>query len=239
MKKYIGCSGYFYWAWKGKFYPEELKPSGWLNFYVKKFNTVEINSTFYRFPKKTNLKKWYRQTPEDFKFTVKVNKEITHLHRFKNTGDRLKEFYEVVGETLQEKLGTLLFQLPPGYKYSEENLERIISQIDPGFKNVIEFRNKGWWNEKVYNAFSEKGIIFCSISAPRLPDDIIKTSDTGYIRFHGKTGWYDYNYSGEELKEWSSIIKETNFKEVFIYFNNDHNAYAPYNALELVKIMSD
>ncbi|WP_457639429.1 DUF72 domain-containing protein [Persephonella sp.] len=93
MKIFVGCSGFFYWDWKGRFYPEKLKPSEWFTYYAQVFNTVEINSTFYNFPKNSNLRRWYRQSPENFVFSIKANKEITHIKRFKDVSDRLKEFY--------------------------------------------------------------------------------------------------------------------------------------------------
>ncbi len=237
MKKWIGCSGYFYWGWKGKFYPEDLKPSQWFKYYSNFFNTVEINSTFYRFPKKSSMRKWYREAPENFKFTVKVNKEITHLHRLKGVKDRLNEFYKIVSEALQEKLGTFLFQLPPSYKFSEENLTRIMETLDPEFRNVVEFRHESWWDTRVYELLEKNNIIFCSVSAPSLTDNLIKTSEVGYIRFHGVKGWYNYDYNEEELSLWAEKIKKVNFEEVYVYFNNDYNAYAPYNAQKLKEFL--
>ncbi len=239
MKYHIGCSGYFYWGWKGKFYPEDLKPNQWFKYYSSIFDTVEINSTFYHFPKSSTIKKWYKDSPENFVFSVKVNKTITHLKKFKDTQDLINQFYKVVSENLNEKLGTFLFQLPPSYKYSKNNLQKIINQLNPEFKNVVEFRHKSWWNEEVYKILKENNICFCSISSPKLPEDLIKTSDFGYVRFHGKEGWYNYDYSDKELKEWAEKIKQAQFKECFIYFNNDYNAYAPKNALTLKEMLKD
>ncbi len=238
MKYFIGCSGYFYWGWKGKFYPEDLKPNQWFNYYSKIFNTVEINSTFYHFPRPSTIKKWYKDSPENFIFSVKVNKTITHLKKFNGTEDLVNRFYSVVSENLKEKTGTFLFQLPPSYKYSKNNLEKIVNQLNLEFKNVVEFRHKSWWNEDVYDILAENNISFCSISSPKLPEDLIKTSDFGYVRFHGKERWYDYDYSDKELKDWAERIKKANFKECFIYFNNDYNAYAPKNALTLKNLLT-
>ncbi len=237
MKYYIGCSGYFYWGWKGKFYPEDLKPNQWFKYYSNVFDTVEINSTFYHFPKASTIKKWYKDSPENFVFSVKVNKTITHLKKFKDSEDLINQFYKTVSENLKEKLGTFLFQLPPSYKYSKNNLQKIVTQLNPEFKNVVEFRHKSWWNEDVYRTLKEYNICFCSISSPKLPEDLIKTSDFGYVRFHGKERWYDYDYSDEELEKWTEKIKKANFKECFIYFNNDYNAYAPKNALTLKEML--
>ncbi|WP_299227950.1 DUF72 domain-containing protein [Sulfurihydrogenibium sp.] len=237
MKDYIGCSGFFYYGWKGRFYPLDLKPNQWFTYYATKFKTVEINSTFYNFPKKISIKRFYKISPEDFKFSVKVNKAITHIKRFNDVQKDLNEFYEIVSQNLEEKLGVFLFQLPPSFKYSEDNLEKILSQIDKRYKNAIEFRHKSWWNQEVYDAFRKENLIFCSISAPKLPEKLIQTSTDLYIRFHGKV-WYNYQYSKDELISWAEKIKNLEYENSFIYFNNDYNAYAPKNALELIELLN-
>jgi len=106
---FLGCSGYFYRDWKGRFYPEELKPSGWFRYYAERFNTVELNSTFYHFPKKASLRRLYRESPADFRISVKVNRLVTHRKRFRDTEEIVRGFYEVVSDALGEKLGCLLF----------------------------------------------------------------------------------------------------------------------------------
>ncbi|WP_457600052.1 DUF72 domain-containing protein [Hydrogenivirga sp.] len=233
----MGCSGYFYWGWKGKFYPKELKPKEWLSYYAEFFNTLEVNSTFYNFPKKGNLRRFYRETPSGFVFSVKVNRTITHMKKMKGTEELVRSFYSVVEESLAEKLGCFLFQLPPSFRYSEENLGRVLSQLDPSFRNVVEFRHESWWRDEVYNALREKGIAFCSVSSPKLPEELVLTADFLYIRFHGKEGWYRYNYTEEELAAWAEKLRESGAREVFAYFNNDYNAHAPYNCLKLMELL--
>jgi len=234
---FLGCSGYFYPGWKGKFYPKELKPKDWLKYYSEFFNTVEINSTFYHFPTEKNLKRLYRETPENFVFSVKVNRTITHYKKFKNAKDLIADFYKVCREGLREKLGCILFQLPPSYAYTRENLEKILENLNPEFKNVLEFRHLSWWNEEVFNTLKRENVTFCSVSAPNLPETLVETSEVVYVRFHGKTSWYRYNYSEKELRNWAKRIKKSKAKEVFAYFNNDYNAYAPQNCLKLKDIL--
>ncbi|WP_457626607.1 DUF72 domain-containing protein [Persephonella sp.] len=230
MKCHIGCSGYFYWGWKGIFYPEDIPPSKWFEYYASVFDTVEINSTFYRFPKKSSMRRWYRQSPEGFVFSIKVNKEITHIKKMKDIKEKLDDFYSVVSESLQEKLGAFLFQFPPSFKYSKENISRILDSLNLKFLNVLEFRHGSWWNNEVYKTLSENNIVFCSISAPKLPEELVQTSEDMYIRFHGRENWYKYNYSEEELRVWAEKIKSKKINRLFAYFNNDYFGYAPENA---------
>ena len=237
MRSYVGCSGFFYWGWKGRFYPEDMKPSEWFKYYSTKFNTVEINSTFYRFPKKSSMKRWFRNSPDDFVFSVKVNKHITHIKRLKGIKEELEDFYKIVSESLQEKMGAFLFQMPPGFRYSKENLNRILESLNPEFLNVVEFRHVSWWNEDVFRILSQNRITFCCVSAPNLPEKLIKTTDTIYVRFHGKEAWYRYNYSEEELRVWAEWIKKEKPENLFVYFNNDFFAYAPENAITFKRLL--
>ena len=234
---FLGCSGYFYWSWKGRFYPEDLSPKGWLSYYARFFNTVEINSTFYSFPKKGNLRRFYRETPEGFTISVKANRTITHLKKFRETEELVREFYSTVQEALDEKLGSVLFQLPPSFTHSEEKLERILNQLDPGFKNVLEFRHESWWREEVYEELEKRNIAFCSVSSSKLPEELVQTANFLYVRFHGRKGGHRYDYSEEELKRWAKKLKGVPAKEVYAYFNNDYNAYAPHNCLKLTELL--
>jgi len=233
---YLGCSGWFYWHWKGKFYPTDLPQSKWFQYYAKHFNTVELNSPFYHFPKQSTAKNWYRQAPKDFVYTLKVNKAITHVKKFHDTEKLIKEFYKL-GDELKEKMGCFLFQLPPSLKYSEKKLEEIIEQLDLEKKNVIEFREKSWFRKEVYEELKKANIIFCIVSSPILPEEFVKTSKDVYIRFHGKTAWYRYNYSLSELKEWVERIKKAKPEDLWAYFNNDANAFAVENCLQLKKML--
>ncbi len=233
MKVYIGTSGYFYWDWKGVFYPENLKPYQWFEYYSKHFNTLEINSTFYRFPSPSSLKNWYKIAPENFVYSVKVNKYITHIKKFKGVKEQLDRFYTLSSTHLKEKLGTFLFQLPPFFKYSPDNIHSIVNQLNKRFKNVLEFRNESWFKEEVFNTLKNNNIIFCCISSPKFGDICKNTAKIVYVRFHGKTKWYKYRYSKDELKQWAEKIEEIKPDVAFIYFNNTYNGYAAENALQM------
>jgi uncharacterized protein YecE (DUF72 family) len=238
MKRWwIGCSGFYYKNWRGSFYPPELAQRKWFEFYCETFNTVELNVTFYRFPKIESLRSWYSRSPQQFRFTVKAPRLITHYKRFNNVTREIREFYDVVSQGLADKLGTILFQLHPGLRYSEENLQRIFDALDPAFTNVLEFRHESWWNSNVVRALKDHGLAFCGISYPGLPDDVMKTSNALYYRFHGVPKLYLSSYPDDELKEKAETInKLKNVSDVYAYFNNDIEVAAIFNARKLMEL---
>ena len=161
--------------------------------------------------------------------TVKVCDLITHVKKFKGTKTLIRDF-GMIADVLGDRMGCFLFQLPPSYRCTKVRLKDIVSQLDPSRRNVVEFRHASWWNEEVYNAFRKAGIIFCSCSAPRLPDELIRTTDEVYVRLHGPKRWYRHDYSKEELETWALRIRESGAKRAWVYFNNDIDANAPKNA---------
>ncbi|XHH09919.1 MAG: DUF72 domain-containing protein [Candidatus Bathyarchaeia archaeon] len=236
MEYFLGCSGFYYNHWRGRFYPEKLPKTQWLKYYTSKFNTVEINNTFYRFPTEKLLKGWYNKTPLDFKFTVKANRQITHTRKFHNTKDATKRFYQL-SKQLKEKLACVLFQLPPFMHKNLDLLQNIADQMDPEVVNVLEFRHESWWSSEVYDLLREKGLVFCCVSASGLPQDLVRTAGVVYVRFHGRNGWYGGDYPDVELEVWAQKIRESNAEKVYCYFNNDVNAYAPKNCLTLKSLL--
>lgn len=232
MQFHIGCSGYSYREWKEIFYPKGLPAKDWFHFYTTHFSMLELNNTFYNFPKLKNLQSWYSKAPDDFIFVVKAPRTITHHKKLKDCADLINEFYNVCNEGLQEKLGCLIFQMPPSYHYSEENLARIINAADKNFTTVFELRHASWWNTNVYKAFKENHIVFCSVSFPELNDDVVTTSETLYYRFHGIPDLYFSTYSEEALKIIADkIIEEKeNIQTVYCAFNNTGNLGAIDNA---------
>jgi len=233
---WVGCSGWYYWHWKGVVYPAELDKDQWFDHYQKTFNTVELNAPFYHWPRPSTVEGWARRAKRGFKYSVKVNQTITHLKRFKGTRKLIAEFYKIA-ELLGDKIGCFLFQLPPSFHFSTARLESVLEQLDPAQRNVIEFRHSSWWNADVFDAFKRVGAIFCSVSAPRLPSDVIRTADGVYVRFHGATRWYAYDYTPDELATWAAKIFAAKPKEVWAYFNNDRDGCAFRNALALAKLL--
>lgn len=230
----IGCSGFYNKHWKGIFYPKDLPQSKFFNFYSEKFNSLELNVTFYRFPQAETLKKWYDKSPEGFNFSVKAPKLITHMKKLNDCERLFDDFYTACEKGMQEKLGCVLFQFPPSFKYTEERLEQIINGLKPGFNNVVEFRDPAWWNKKAYDVFTENKLIFCSVNHPKLPDDIVANSETAYIRLHGNPQIFYSKYSTKKLRElYTSINKKRKVKTIYVYFNNTASNAGVENALEL------
>ncbi len=236
MTYLLGTSGWSYPDWKGRFYPEDLPQRKWLPFYSDHFNSVEINMTFYRFPKPETLKGWLDKTPSNFTFTLKANRQITHYKKLQDVKGDLRYFY-LLADSLQERLGCILFQLPPSLTKNMDLLQDFLSHLSPNYKNVIEFRHESWFSEDVYSLLRSHKVIFCVVSSPQLPDLIVETAETSYFRFHGRIGWYKYNYTDEELKDWAEAIQKTKSKECFIYFNNDYHAYAVANCKKLIEYL--
>lgn len=228
----IGCSGWFYWHWRDVIYPPGLPTRDWFRHYTGILKTVELNAPFYSWPTVTTVKTWLRQVGRrNFIYTVKASELITHVKQFLGTRTLVKDFGHIA-DLLGSRMGCFLFQLPPSFNFTPARLARIVSQMDPTRRNVVEFRHKSWWNEKVYITFRKAGVIFCSCSAPRLPDELVKTADEIYIRFHGIKQWYRHDYTREELGVWTQRIRASGAKRIWAYFNNDRNGFAVKNAKE-------
>ena len=229
----IGCSSFNNRFWKGIFYPENLAVSKWFEYYCQHFDTYEFNGSFYKFPTIKTFDNWYNKAPEKFIFSVKAPKEITHIRKFEDCKNLIEDFYSISRNGLREKLGCILFQFPPGYHYSRERLNTIIVNLDPEFKNVIEFRHESWWNEDVWQAFLENNITFCSVSYPNLPLTIFTEFPLIYIRLHGNTELF---YSGYSISELNQIKNKLESKDAFVYFNNTASQEGILNALKFKKI---
>ena len=238
MQIHIGCSGWFYWGWRGKFYPLTVPTQKWFPYYSGHFKTVELNAPFYSWPTLATIQTWNKQAGRRrFVYSIKVNELITHTRRFARTAQLVRDFGHIP-ELLGKRMGCLLFQLPPSFHYSRANLDGITRQLDGRLRNVVEFRHKSWWNDTVYDAFRKSGTIFCSCSGPRLPDELVQTSpDDLYIRFHGTSRWYRHDYSREELKVWADRLQSAAPKRIWAYFNNDREGYAIKNAQMLIRLL--
>lgn len=230
----IGTSGWTYNHWLGVFYPEDLPKSRWLEHYCRHFDTVEINCSFYRLPREATFSNWRKRAPEGFIFAVKASRYITHVKRLSEIEESLELFLSRA-ELLGEKLGPILFQLPPRFKADPERLERLLSLLPEGLKAAFEFRDESWFCREIYELLERHNAALCIADSPKFPRAFEVTADFSYFRLHGSKKLYASRYTREELEGWASIIREhlRSGLDVYVYFDNDAFGYAVENALEL------
>jgi uncharacterized protein YecE (DUF72 family) len=230
----IGTSGWHYDDWRGRFYPEKLPKAKWLGFYAEHFNTLELNNTFYHLPSENAFKNWYSSSPPDFIFAVKTSRYITHIKRLKDCGEEVTKFMSRA-VLLKEKLGPLLYQLPPGLHRDDDRLKEFLKVLPSDGKHVIEFRHESWFVEEVFEILHQHQAGFCVYDMPKLTSPITATTDFAYVRFHGKKSLYSSCYTAKEMTDWAKKIKilAKKLESVYIYFNNDIAGYALDNARTL------
>lgn len=237
----LGTSGWSYKEWEGSFYKKGEKHK--LRAYSRIFQTVEIDSTWYRYPSKQTVMGWLRYSPSNFIFTAKLPKVITHEKKLGLEDDvetDLKTFLELMQPIqLNGKLGCLLIQLPPSYDYNPENLEPFLELLLPQFKFAIEFRNLSWIREETWQLLEKYNVAYTNVDEPLLPPEVHITANFTYFRWHGhgEKPWFNYLYKEEELEPWIPKVLEASkrVKEVYGYFNNHFHGYAPENCLSLIE----
>jgi len=236
---FIGTSGWVYNHWKGIFYPEDLKQKEWLKFYSDKLKTVEVNNSLYRLPDEKTFKIWEATTPEKFIFSVKGSRYITHMKKLKDPGQTSKKLFGRL-KYLKKKVGPLLFQLPPNWKFDKIRLEKFLKALREDYNYAFEFREKSWWNDDTLGLLKEYNAAFCifELAGTLTPKEI--TADFIYVRLHGPGDKYLGNYNKKELASWAENIWEwkRGKNDVYLYFDNDESGYAVKNALDLKKILS-
>ncbi|ASE60924.1 DUF72 domain-containing protein [Chryseobacterium indologenes] len=241
MKKenlYIGCSGFYNNDWKGSLYTENAPSKDFLSLYAEHFNCVEINSTFYRKPTAKTLLKWHDETPDHFRFFIKIPKSVTHQNRLSESKEEITAFCTHIHDHLKDKLSGFLYQLPPSFNNTQENTDRIIRNIDSNFLNVIEFRDESWWQKEIFSLLKRMNIIFSGVSFPgKLPEEvIINHPEVLYYRLHGKPVLYKSSYSDDFLSHLAEQIKN-HPQKAFIFFNNTWGTSAIHNAMFLKSIL--
>ena len=234
----IGCSGWNYPHWRnGVFYPPRCPARSWLEFYARHFDTVEVNATFYRLPRKDAVAKWVEETPDDFLFAVKASRYLTHMKRLTDLEQGLRRFYERIEPLVRSpKLGPVLWQLPGNFHRDDERLAGALEPLPPG-RHCFEFRHESWFVAEVYELLDRHGVALVIGDAPNRPFQAhVLTADWTFIRFHhGRRGRHS-NYSERELEAWARRIERwAHDADVYAYFNNDRNGYAVRNGLWLKK----
>jgi uncharacterized protein YecE (DUF72 family) len=238
---FLGTSGWSYKEWEEVFYQKGEKRK--LRAYSKVFRTVEVDSTFYRYPSKGMVMGWLRYSPSDFVFTAKLPKIITHDKKLGLKEDvkaDLDAFLELMRPLqLGGKLGCLLIQLPPKYDYNPENLVSFFQLLDPLFRYAVEFRNFSWMRDETWGLLERHEVAYVNVDEPLLPPEVQLTADFAYFRWHGRgeSPWFDYLYDKKELGEWVPKVEEAakKVRTVYGYFNNHFHGYAPENCLYLIE----
>jgi uncharacterized protein YecE (DUF72 family) len=232
----IGTSGWNYPHWNEIFYPVARPKSRWLEFYAECFDTVELNATFYGLPKPKTFENWKQRTPDHFLWAIKANKYITHTKRLKEPKEPLERLYAAAC-ALGEKLGPILFQLPPSLPFNQEEFESFCQSVDSSQRHVLEVRHRSWIDDELFCLLERYNMAFCiADSAGRYPLHETVTADFIYIRLHGSKKLYASDYSEEELQTWAQKIKDWG-KDTYIYFDNDFEGYAVKNARRLKEIL--
>jgi uncharacterized protein YecE (DUF72 family) len=232
----IGCSGWNYQHWRdGVFYPPRMPPRRWLEHYARHFDTVEVNSTFYRLPRESAVANWVRESPPGFLFAVKMSRYATHIRRLRDLAPSIALFYERIRPLVASpKLGPVLWQLPPDFRRNDERLAEALEQLPPG-RHCFEFRHESWFVEEAYQLLRRHGVALVIGDTPQRPfQPHAFTADWTFVRFHHGTRGRDSNYSRRELEEWAERIEAwAAEREVYAYFNNDRRGFAVRNGFWL------
>jgi len=240
VKFYIGTSGWHYKHWlEGVFYPAGTRGSEMFQFYARHFNTVEINNSFYHLPTAKTFDNWRDSSPRGFLFAVKASRFITHMKKLKDPTSSSAKFFHVA-DRLEEKLGPVLFQLPPRWKVNVERLDLFLDSMPAEHKYTVEFRDETWFVPEVFEVLRKHKAAFCihDFTDMKVPHEI--TTNFSYIRFHGPTSAkYAGEYSESQLRTWAERIKDWRLATVYAYFNNDPGGAAVRNALTLKKLLED
>jgi uncharacterized protein YecE (DUF72 family) len=235
----IGTTGYHYKHWVGTFYPAKTPASGMLNYYVRHFDTLELNNSFYRLPTIEAFESWRDATFRNFVFAVKASRFIIHNKKLKDFENALDNILPRA-EHLKQKLGPVLFQLPPMWKLNLERLEGLLEILPRGHRYAFEFRELSWITPEVNRLLERYNAAFCiyQLAGYHSPFDV--TADFAYVRLHGpEAGKYQGSYSRAQLREWARRIEQwsAKLKAIYIYFDNDQAGYAAQNALDLKKMV--
>ena len=234
MKLCVGTSGWVYKHWRERFYPQGLAQAKWLEFYNQHFSTVELNNSFYHLPSEKAFAGWRERSSPGFVYAVKISRLITHLKKLRNVEEALENFFSRA-RILSKKLGPLLYQLPPNMPRNDKVLEAFLHLLPPDLCHVFEFRNESWLDEEIFALLREHNIGFCIYDMPEFTTPVVSTADFAYIRFHGSADLYGSCYTDAQLERWAKRIGELGegLKAVYIYFNNDTEAFAIENARTL------
>jgi uncharacterized protein YecE (DUF72 family) len=236
----IGTSGWVYRHWQGIFYPQDLRQPNWYQYYASHFDTVEINYSFYRLPSKKAFEKWRQQAPKGFVYAVKANRYLTHMKRLKDVADPLERFLSHAS-LLEDKLGPILWQLPPKWQADPARLKTFAKLLPDTMIHAFEFRDPGWFIQPVRKILEQFGLTHCIFDMRNLRCPEWITSPTIYLRFHGSQYVYGGRYGREGLKPWADRVNRwlADGHMIYAYFNNDVLGYAIEDARTLRSLLTE
>jgi uncharacterized protein YecE (DUF72 family) len=230
MKLHVGTSGFAYKEWKGSFYPEDLPAQGMLHYYGAHFRSVEINNTFYRMPTRALLEAWAGEVPADFKFVLKASQRITHHHRLVDADEDVGYLLDVAA-TLQQRLGALLFQLPPNLKKDAPRLDVFLALLPPGRRAAFEFRHPSWFDDEVFALLHQHQAALCIAEAEGdLEVPVVATADWGYLRLRRP------DYGDAELKAWVKRVRQQDWQDAFVFFKHEEAGRGPQLAQRFLQL---
>lgn len=234
---YVGTSGWQYAHWKRVFYPEKLPQRAWLPYYAERFRTVEVNNTFYHLPEKPVFANWAEATPDDFVFTLKMSRYLTHLKRLHDPAEPVQRFMERA-DALGKKRGPILIQLPPTYNVNPQLLDETLILLPPPVRIAVEFRNETWFTDETRAVLERHRAALCLADSPRRKQPHWKTTEWGFVRFHEGTGPNAPGYERRVLLSWVHTIAEMwdVADDVYVYFNNDAGGYAIRDAITFAEL---
>jgi len=240
----VGCSGWNYDDWRnGVFYPPRLPPRAWLPFYAERFETVELNASFYRLPRRDSVARWVDATPDEFVFSVKVSRYITHVKRLSETGRHIGLLLDRIEPLLcSPKLGPLLWQLPARFHRDDDRLAAALAEFPPGLRHAVEFRHESWFVDDVMSLLRASGVALVIADGPNVRSFQRHelTAGFAYVRLHAGARGRRGNYSQTELRDWADRITAWSKRgDVLVYLNNDWEGFAPANAATLQTLLGD
>jgi uncharacterized protein YecE (DUF72 family) len=237
-RAFIGTSGWSYRHWRGPFYPEALPARQHLDFYAGRFDTVEVNGTFYRLIARATLAAWRDQTPDGFVFACKGSRFLTHMKRLADCGQGLARYFERV-TALEPKLGPIVFQLPAHFRPNPERLAEFLGCLPEGQRYTFEFRDPAWFTSRILDLLRARNAALCLYEFAGREAPLEVTADFVYIRLHGPEGPYRGSYAEPALAAWARRLENwrQQGRDVYCYFDNDDRGFAPENALRLKQLL--
>jgi uncharacterized protein YecE (DUF72 family) len=236
----VGCSGWQYKHWRGDFYPAELPTARWFDYYAGRFDTVEINNTFYRLPEAATFERWAARAPSGFLFAVKASRFLTHMKKLKDPEEPLARLFDHM-RPLRRHLGPVLYQLPPGWKLDLERLEHFLQVLPKRVRHVLEFRDPSWYADSASRLLERYGVARCLHDMKGSAAGQERVGPFVYVRFHGATGTYSGGYPAGRLERWAEWLTEQRRAgcEISAYFNNDVGGHAPRDAVTLRRFLEE